>query len=223
MSGLPIYSWPELRRNEAAVGGYGPWNEVYGLMSISRLLFYSEGMKEQLGDYNSYEELGFDTARMAKWHPFNRGLALGIRVMLPGMLLLCKGDRVAMHSSVETRYPFLDDDLISYSCQLHPRWKLRRFRERVQLSSAQSLPHAIAARRQSDAERVSAADSRDGRGRRGVCEESRPHQLRRRRTFSALRYSRGSSLAERPLAPTDRARVRIASLFSSRSDGLRRA
>lgn len=149
MSGLPIYSWPELRRNEAAVGGYGPWNEVYGLMSISRLLFYSEGMKEQLGDYNSYEELGFDTARMAKWHPFNRGLALGIRVMLPGMLLLCKGDRVAMHSSVETRYPFLDDDLISYSCQLHPRWKLRRFRDKyvVRKAAEKWLPRSIAQRK----------------------------------------------------------------------------
>ena len=149
LSGLPIYSWPELRRTEAAVGGYGPWNEVYGLMSISRLLFYSQQMNEQVADYNSYEDLGFDTARMAKWHPFNRGLALGIRVMLPGMLLLCKGDRVAMHSSVETRYPFLDDDLMAYSAQLHPRWKLRRFRDKyvVRKAGEKWLPRAIAQRK----------------------------------------------------------------------------
>jgi asparagine synthase (glutamine-hydrolysing) len=149
LSGLPMYTWPELRRNEAAVGGYGPWNEVYGVMSLSRLLFFSDEMRQRVGDFNSFEDLGFDTARMANWHPFNRGLALGIRVMLPGMLLLCKGDRVAMHSSVETRYPFLDEDLMAYSTQLHPRWKLRRFRDKyvVRKAAENWLPKSIARRR----------------------------------------------------------------------------
>jgi asparagine synthase (glutamine-hydrolysing) len=112
-------------------------------------LFFSEEMKHRVGDYNSYEDLGFDLPRMAKWHPFNRGLALGVRVMLPGMLLLCKGDRVAMHNSVETRYPFLDEDLIAYSNQLHPRWKLRRFRDKyvVRKAAEKWLPLSIARRR----------------------------------------------------------------------------
>ena len=30
-----------------------------------------------------------------------------------------------MHSSVETRYAFLDEDVIAYMAKLHPRWKLR--------------------------------------------------------------------------------------------------
>jgi asparagine synthase (glutamine-hydrolysing) len=148
-SGMPMYTWEELERNEAAVGGYGPWNEVYGLMSLSRILFYSEEMKQRVGDFNSFEDLDFDLARIAKWHPFNRGMALGIRVMLPGMLLLCKGDRIAMHSSVETRYPFLDEDLIEYTTQLHPRWKLRRFRDKyvVRKVAERWLPRSIAHRR----------------------------------------------------------------------------
>jgi asparagine synthase (glutamine-hydrolysing) len=50
---------------------------------------------------------------------------LGARIMLPGHLLSSKGDRVSMHSSVETRYPFLDEDLLAYTATLHPRWKLR--------------------------------------------------------------------------------------------------
>ena len=49
----------------------------------------------------------------------------GARIMLPGHLLASKGDRVAMHSSVETRYAFLDEDVIAYMATLHPRWKLR--------------------------------------------------------------------------------------------------
>jgi asparagine synthase (glutamine-hydrolysing) len=50
---------------------------------------------------------------------------LGARIMLPGHLLASKGDRVAMHSSVEARYPFLDEELLAYTSTLHPRWKLR--------------------------------------------------------------------------------------------------
>jgi asparagine synthase (glutamine-hydrolysing) len=45
--------------------------------------------------------------------------------MLPGHLLASKGDRVAMNSSVETRYAFLDEDVIAFMAKIHPRWKLR--------------------------------------------------------------------------------------------------
>lgn len=147
--GLPRWSWPDLKRNCDAVGGYGPWMDVYGMMSLSRLMYYSDEMKSAVHDHVAYEELGFDTSRMAKWHPFHRGMAMGMRVMLPGMLLLCKGDRVAMHSSVETRYPFLDEDLIAYTCQLHPRWKLRRFTDKyiVRQVGERWLPKSIARRR----------------------------------------------------------------------------
>ena len=47
---------------------------------------------------------------MKRWHPLNQSLYVGYKVMLPGLLLFGKGDRIAMHSSVEARYPFLDDD-----------------------------------------------------------------------------------------------------------------
>jgi asparagine synthase (glutamine-hydrolysing) len=42
--------------------------------------------------------------------------------------LASKGDRIAMHSSVEGRYAFLDEDVIAYMAKLHPRWKLRGIR-----------------------------------------------------------------------------------------------
>jgi asparagine synthase (glutamine-hydrolysing) len=45
--------------------------------------------------------------------------------MLAGHLMTSKGDRVAMHSSVEARYPFLDEEVLAYVATLHPRWKLR--------------------------------------------------------------------------------------------------
>ena len=90
-------------------GSFRRARTIVDAQSLSRLLFYSDEMKAAVGDHVPYEDLQLDTARMAKWHPLNRALALGARVMLNGMLLAAKGDRVAMHSSVETRYPFLDE------------------------------------------------------------------------------------------------------------------
>ena len=57
-----------------------------------------------------------------------------------------KGDRVAMHSSVETRYPFLDEDVFAYLAPLHPRWKLRGFKEKYLLRrlAERWLPASIA-------------------------------------------------------------------------------
>jgi asparagine synthase (glutamine-hydrolysing) len=69
--------------------------------------------------------------------------------MLPGLLLNAKGDRVAMNSSVETRYPFLDEEVFSYLAPLHPRWKLRGLRDKfaLRVMAQRWVPHQIAWRR----------------------------------------------------------------------------
>ena len=46
--------------------------------------------------------------------------------MLPGLLLNAKGDRVAMNSSVETRYPFLDEEVFAFLAQLAPALEAAR-------------------------------------------------------------------------------------------------
>ena len=149
VAGLPRFPQAISERNAAAVGGYTAWHDVYGMMSLSRLLFYSDEMREAVGDHVAYEDLEMNTARMARWHPLNRGLAVGARVMLAGMLLASKGDRVAMHSSVETRYPFLDEDVVQFLAGLHPRWKLRGLKDKYILRrlAERSLPKSIAWRR----------------------------------------------------------------------------
>ena len=38
--------------------------------------------------------------------------------------MISKGDRIAMNSSVETRYPFLDDDVIAFCAEIAPEYKL---------------------------------------------------------------------------------------------------
>jgi asparagine synthase (glutamine-hydrolysing) len=53
-----------------------------------------------------------------------------------------------MHSSVETRYPFLDDEVFTFLARLHPRWKLRGMCDKylLRLLAARWLPPTIARR-----------------------------------------------------------------------------
>jgi asparagine synthase (glutamine-hydrolysing) len=123
--GLPRFSKHLARRAAEATGGYTGWHDTYGLMSMSKLRFYGPEMRKRFIDHCAYDDLGIDHAKLMRWHPFHRSLFIGLRVHLPGLLLSSKGDRVAMNSSVETRYPFLDEQVTAFLAKLHPRYKLR--------------------------------------------------------------------------------------------------
>jgi asparagine synthase (glutamine-hydrolysing) len=53
-----------------------------------------------------------------------------------------------MHSSVETRYPFLDEGVFDFLAKIHPRWKLRGFKDKYILRrlAERWLPKSIARR-----------------------------------------------------------------------------
>jgi asparagine synthase (glutamine-hydrolysing) len=133
LTGAPRFPWWYVRRIEQAVGGPNAWLPLYGLITMSKLRFFSRSLWAELGDHLPYDDLRLNRNRLRRWHPLNRSLYLGARVLLPGLLLQAKGDRVAMHSSVETRYPFLDDDVFAFLARLHPRWKLRGLRDKYLL------------------------------------------------------------------------------------------
>src|SRR5262249_47428820 len=131
--GVPQFSRTVTRRAEDAVGGPNPWLDIFGVMSLARLRFFGPQMRDVMVNHVAPADLQLNLERARRWHPLNRGLYVGARTMLPGMLLLAKGDRVAMNSSVETRYPFLDEDVFAFLARLHPRWKLRGFRDKYVL------------------------------------------------------------------------------------------
>ena len=68
--------------------------------------------------------------------------------MLAGLLMISKGDRISMHSSVETRYPFLDDDVIKFCADIDPKYKLNGRVEKwiLRQVAAKTLPAKIANR-----------------------------------------------------------------------------
>jgi asparagine synthase (glutamine-hydrolysing) len=163
--GLPVGRW--LRRQTFAAMGATPaalahidrttdllgdhtgFQELYSMMSLARWRFYSAPTLAALADHSPYEELEPDLARTRGWHPLNRGLYWGARVHLAGHLLASKGDRVALNSSVETRYPFLDEAVCDFLARLHPRWKMRGLREKylLRLLAERYLPKEVAWRR----------------------------------------------------------------------------
>ena len=124
LAGSPIYPLHLVRHVQETVGGQNGWLDAYGMMSLNKLRFFRPDVMASVLDKSPYDDLGL-TPNLHRWHPFNRQMYLGARIMLAGHLLSCKGDRVAMHHSVETRYPFLDEDVVAYMAKLHPRWKLR--------------------------------------------------------------------------------------------------
>jgi asparagine synthase (glutamine-hydrolysing) len=148
----PHVRWSAVRRIESLVGGHHAWVDLYGLVSLSRSRFYSEPMREALGGHIAYEDLTLNLERMRRWHPLNQALYLGVKVQVPGLLLQAKGDRAAMRSAVEVRCPFLDEEVVAFSARLHPRWKLRRLRDKYLLRqvAARHLPADVAWRPKRD-------------------------------------------------------------------------
>jgi asparagine synthase (glutamine-hydrolysing) len=126
-----VPQYPETLRAkiEGAVGGPNAWIDSYGLLGLSKLRLYSPSMN-QLLERNPWDDLGFPVERGRHWHPLNRGIWVAARVTLAGHLLQAKGDRISMHSSVEVRYPFLDEEVSAFLAKLHPRWKLRGLRDK---------------------------------------------------------------------------------------------
>jgi asparagine synthase (glutamine-hydrolysing) len=122
--------------------------DMYELLSQARNLLFSREMWHKLDGHSPYSDLDLTNQRMAKWHPLNRSLYVGYKVMLAGLLLVSKGDRIAMHSSIETRYPFLDDDVIQFCSEVAPEYKLKGLTEKWLLRqvAARTLPPQIAGR-----------------------------------------------------------------------------
>jgi asparagine synthase (glutamine-hydrolysing) len=136
------------REVENSVGGPNAWIDAYGVLAISKLRFYSEPMREMAAQTNPWTELNFPLERARRWHPLHRGVWIAARVLLAGHLLQAKGDRVAMHNSVEVRYPFLDEDVFDFLAKLHPRWRLRGFRDKhlLRLLAERWVPKSVARR-----------------------------------------------------------------------------
>lgn len=84
-------------------------------------------------------------AAFQSWDPLARDQYLEVRTLLSGYLLSSQGDRVAMASSVEGRFPFLDPEVVELASALSPDHKLRVLDEKHVLKrvAAGLVPQSI--------------------------------------------------------------------------------
>ncbi|RUM97754.1 asparagine synthase (glutamine-hydrolyzing) [Pseudaminobacter arsenicus] len=130
--GDPLYSHHPRMRNTAAAK-----------------MFFSAELRETLGAYDAAEELaaGLPEA-FSRWDPLHQAQYIETSFLLPGYILSSQGDRVAMASGVEGRFPFLDHRLVEFAARIPPNMKLNGLREKHILKKAAKdlVPASIIAR-----------------------------------------------------------------------------
>jgi asparagine synthase (glutamine-hydrolysing) len=137
------------RPPESAVGGVRPaQQDMYEMIGQARSTLYTRSMWDRLDGHDPYADLDITNDRISRWHPLNQSLYVGYKVMLAGLLMISKGDRITMNSSVEGRYPFLDDDVINFCAGIAPEYKLHGMTEKwiLRKVAAKTLPQRIANR-----------------------------------------------------------------------------
>ena len=142
---------------EEAIGGPNAWIDSYGLLGLSKLRFYGRvDARGARAERTRGPSWGSRSSAPGAGIRCTAGLWVAARVTLAGHLLQAKGDRVAMHSSVEVRYPFLDEDVFDFMARLHPRWKLRGFRDKhlLRLLAERWVPREVFAAAQGDLPRA---------------------------------------------------------------------
>ena len=112
-------------------------------------LFFSEDVKSQLGAYHAMEDLqGTLPARYNSWEAFLQAQFLETTNLLPGYILSCQGDRMAMAHAVEGRFPFLDYRVVEFASKLPIRMKMKVLQEKYLLKRCAQgfVPHSVQAR-----------------------------------------------------------------------------
>ena len=146
-----LHQGEQNRRVEEVAGGPNAALDIYGLMSLSKLRFFSQKMFKELDGHLPYADLQPPSERMRRWHSAQPGpLFWGRASICPGLLperqgrpggdALLGGDRA---------YPFLDEGVFDFLAKVHPHWKLRGLRDKYLLRrmAERWLPKSIAWRR----------------------------------------------------------------------------
>ena len=108
--------------------------------------FLSKEWRSALSDWDPFSWMNSNLpSKVAQWSPLGRDQYVEAKTLLPGYLLSSQGDRVAMASSIEGRFPYLDHRVVEYASRLPSRLKLRVLKEKHILRQALRglLPDAI--------------------------------------------------------------------------------
>jgi asparagine synthase (glutamine-hydrolysing) len=104
----------------------------------SRLkMLLSDGVRSAIGAYDGRADIASQLpAGFGAWDPFCQAQYLEMTQLLPGYILSSQGDRVAMAHGVESRFPFLDPELVQFASTLPPTLKMKALNEKYLLKQA---------------------------------------------------------------------------------------
>jgi asparagine synthase (glutamine-hydrolysing) len=105
------------------------WRVTSGLK-----LFFSDAVRSAVNGYDGRSELASRLpADYGNWDPFCQSQYLETVHLLPGYILSSQGDRVAMAHGVESRFPFLDPNVVAFASALPPTLKMKALNEKFLL------------------------------------------------------------------------------------------
>lgn len=103
--------------------------------------FFSGDLRAQLSAFDPHAAVEATLPdAIGEWPAMGRDQYVEAHTLMSGYLLCSQGDRVAMASSIEGRFPFLDHRLIEFANRLPPRYKLMGLTEKYLLKRAMA-PH----------------------------------------------------------------------------------
>jgi asparagine synthase (glutamine-hydrolysing) len=111
--------------------------------------FYTQEIRESLEGHDSVDSFSKHIPdNFLNWHILCRAQYLESASLLSGYLLSSQGDRMAMANSVETRFPFLDPNVMDLAAKIPPKYKIRGLVEKFVLKKAMKefLPERILTR-----------------------------------------------------------------------------
>ncbi len=111
--------------------------------------FFSAELRATLADADAFTPIAATLPHdIARWTPMGRDQYIEAHTLLSGYLLSAQGDRMAMASSIEARFPFLDHRLIEFANRLPPEYKMMGLNEKFILKKAMAglLPEGVRTR-----------------------------------------------------------------------------
>ena len=119
---------------------------AWELMAQSRERLYTPRVWRRLDGYSAYDDVPMPADRIRRRHPLNQSLYMSYQIMLPGLLMAAKGDRVDAPFRHRGRYPFLDERVVAF-CAAWRRSTSSRL-DRQMAAPPRRRPRAAAADRQ---------------------------------------------------------------------------
>jgi len=113
-------------------------------------MLLSQDIAEEVADAPALAALEHSVPPHFKsWDAFNQAEYLETMYLLPGYILSSQGDRMAMASAVEGRYPFLDYRVVEFGARLPPALKMKVLDEKHLLRQAARglIPDSVQRRR----------------------------------------------------------------------------